>query len=159
MERQAEHRNVEERIRMSLENLVFALGEVAGADRSSLFLVDEERAEMRLAMAKPERGRRLDVQMPLGRGLAGLAWERKEPIRVDDAYACPRFNSEVDAISGYRTQSLLCLPVRGPEGRVSAVLQLLKPPGRSGFSADDEREIREHEPELAALVGAWGAIA
>jgi hypothetical protein len=41
MERRVETYAVEERIRSSLENLVFALGEMAGADRASLFVVDE----------------------------------------------------------------------------------------------------------------------
>lgn len=114
---------------------------------------------MRLALAKPEGGRPLSVQMPLGRGLAGLAWERGEPIRVDDAYASRHFNPDVDAMSGYRTQSLLCVPVHGRGGRVSAVLQLLKPPDHPAFSAEDEREIREHEPEISALLEACGSIA
>ncbi len=151
--------NIEERIRLSLENLVFALGEAAGADRSSLFVVDEARAELRLVLAKTECGRPLSVQMPLGRGLAGLAWERGEAIRVDDAYACAHFNPEVDAVSGYRTRSLLCLPVRGPAGRVAAVLELLNPKDRPAFSANDERGIREHELELSALIEACGSNA
>jgi GAF domain-containing protein len=153
------HAAIEKRIRTSLENLVFALGEATGADRSSLFVVDEERAELRLAMAKTECGRPLAVRVPLGRGVVGLAWERDEPIRVDDAYSNPRFNSEVDAVSGYRTQSLLCIPVHGPSGRVSAVLELLNPKDRSGFSAEDEREVSAYEPEIAALLGACRSVA
>jgi GAF domain-containing protein len=159
MELRIESREIQERIRVSLENLVFALGEASGADRSSLFVVDEERSELRLALAKAEPGQPLDVRMPLGRGVAGLAWERGEPIRVDDAYACQRFNREVDAKTGYRTQSLLCLPVHGPAGRVSAVLELLNPIDRPCFSAEDEREVREHERELSALLAACGSIA
>lgn len=150
--------DVRARIRESLENLVFALGETTGADRSSLFVVDEERAELHLALARTEGGRRLDVRMPLGRGVAGLAWECGEPIRVDDAYAFPRFNPEVDALSGYRTRSLLCIPVRGPEGRITAILELLNPIDRPGFTPDDEREVSEHEPELSALLEACGTL-
>lgn len=145
---------LEERIRASVENLVFALGEAAGADRASLFVVDEARDELRLEIAGAEHGRPLTVRMACGRGVAGLAWERGEPIRVDDAYACEHFDPAVDAISGYRTRSLLCLPVHGAAGRVSAVLELLNPVGRSGFTNEDERELREHERELAALLGA-----
>jgi adenylate cyclase len=156
---QTDCRSVEGRIRTSLENLVFALGELAGADRSSLFVVDEEHGELRLAVARAERGRPLRVRMPLGRGLAGLAWERGEPIRVDDAYACERFDPRVDAVSGYHTHSLLCVPVRGSAGRVSAVVELLNPVGRRGFSREDEQAIREQEPELRALLGACGALA
>jgi hypothetical protein len=159
METRIEGNGIEMRIRSSLENLVFALGDAAGADRSSLFVVDEERAELRLALAKVECGQPLAVRMPLGRGLAGLAWECGEPVRVDDAYACDRFNRDVDAASGYRTQSLLCLPVRGRSGRVAAVLELLNPIDRPAFSAEDEREIREHEHEISVLLEACGSMA
>jgi adenylate cyclase len=159
MERRVESHAVEERIRSSLENLVFALGEMAGADRASLFVVDEERAELRLALAKAERGRKLDVRMPLGRGVAGLAWERGEPIRVDDAESCRRFNPEVDAESGYCTRSLLCVPVRGSAGRISAVLELLNPIDRPRFTVENEREISAYESELSALLRACGPIA
>jgi len=158
MERWSEIHPVEERIHASLENLVFALGEVAGADRSSLFVVDEEHSQLWLAVAKTD-GQPLDVRMPLGRGVAGLAWKRGEPIRVDDAYAFPHFNREVDAISGYRTQSLLCVPIHGSGGRVSAVVELLNAIDRPGFSTQDEEEIRELEPELSALLGACGSNA
>lgn len=159
MDARIEAHGIENRIRSSLENLVFALGDAAGADRSSLFVVDEERAELRLALARTERGRPLGVRMPLGRGVVGLAWECGEPIRVDDAYACARFNRDVDAASGYRTQSLLCVPVHGRSGRVAAVLELLNPIDRPAFSADDEREIREHEQEISVLLEACGSMA
>ena len=117
---------IEKRIRTSLENLVFALGEVAGADRSSLVVVDGERDE----------------------------W-----IRMGAAQSRPRFNREVDAVSGIPTQSLLCIPVRGPSGRVSAVLELRKPIDRPGFSAEDQREVSAYAPELAALLGACRSLA
>ena len=158
MEPRIENHRLEQRIRASLENLVFALGEVAGADRSSLFVVDEERAELRLAIAKTD-GMPLEFCMPRGRGVAGLAWERGAPILVDDAYSFPHFNREIDAISGYRTRSLLCIPVRGSTGRVSAVVELLNAIDRPGFSEEDVEEIRELEPELSALLGACGSNA
>jgi GAF domain-containing protein len=146
----------DDRIRTCVENLVFALGDAAGADRASLFVVDEDRGLLRLAVAKTEHGRPLAVQLPLGQGVAGLAWELGEPVRVDDAYACARFHRDVDAVSGYRTRSLLCVPVHRA-GRVAAIVELLNPVGREVFTADDERALRAHAPELAALIGACDA--
>jgi adenylate cyclase len=150
--------DLRQRIRTSLENFVFALGELAGADRASLFVVDEARSELRLEMAQTE-GPPLELRMPVHCGVAGLAWERDEPIRVHDAYACPRFHAAVDARTGYRTRSILCVPVHGRGGRVAAVLELLNPIGRLGFSPDDEREVRAYEGELQALLGASGLLA
>jgi adenylate cyclase len=150
---------VRQRIHASLENLVFALGEAAGVERSSLFVVDEERAELRLAFARPENGRRLDVRMSLDQGVAGFAWAEGAPVRVDDAYSCPRFNPAIDAFSGYRTRSILCIPVRDASGRVGGLLELLNPVGRDGFTAEDEREAREHEREIGALLAACGGQA
>ena len=148
--------DVAARIHASLENLLQALGEAAGVDRSSLFVVDEARRELHLALTPSEAGRTLVVRMPLGRGVAGLAWETGASVRVDDAYACPRLNPEVDVRSGYRTRSLLCVPVRGAGGRVAGVVELLNALDRPGFTPDDERELRAHEAELSALLEAYG---
>jgi adenylate cyclase len=145
---------VRQRIQVSLENLVFALGEAAGAERSSLFVVDEDRAELRLAVARPERGRRLDVRMSLEQGVAGFAREKGTPVRVEDPYTHPRFNPAVDATSGYRTRSILCIPVRDGSGRVAGLLELLNPVGRDHFTSEDEREACEYGREIAALLGA-----
>ena len=146
------------RMHDSLENLVFSLGEVVGAERASLFVVDEGRSELRLEVAQTERGERLDVRMPIHHGVAGMACELGEPVRVHDAYACPRFNREVDAVSGYRTRSILCVPVRARGGRVAAVLQLLNPIGRLGFSPDDEHEACASEREIQTLLGARALV-
>jgi hypothetical protein len=113
---QAANPALRQRIQASLENLVFALGEAAGAERSSLFVVDADRAELRLAVARPEQTRRLD---------------------------------------GYPTRSVLCIPVRGASGRVAGLLELL---AADGFTPEAEREAREHECELGALLDACGAL-
>jgi adenylate cyclase len=142
----------------SLENLVFSLGEMVGAERASLFVVDDERAELRLEVARTEEGEPLDVRMPMHKGVAGLACETGDVIRVDDAYACSRFNREVDAASGYRTRSILCVPVHTRGGRVAAVLELLNPIGRRGFSPEDARAARASETELRTLLGACALV-
>ena len=46
-----------------------------------------------------------------GQGLAGAVAKTGEAICIDDAYADPRFNPEVDRRTGYRTRSLLCEPL------------------------------------------------
>src|SRR6185503_13362718 len=37
----------------------------------------------------------------------------------------PRFNPEVDKRTGYRTRTILCVPIRNKAGKILAALQLL----------------------------------
>ena len=55
------------------------------------------------------------IRIPLGDGrnvgLAGECARSRRIIRVDDAYADQRFNPEVDRRTGFRTRSILTLPL------------------------------------------------
>lgn len=56
----------------------------------------------------------------------------------------PRFDDEVDKITGYHTDSLLCLPVKNTFDEVIAVAQVVnKNPNKDGghFTFEDEKVI------------------
>lgn len=106
-----------------------------GADRSTLFLFDWDTMELRANFAEGVEGRALVV--PLRMGIVGTAILRREVTNVPNAYASPYFNPEVDSILGYRTESLLVVPLLGSDGRILGGLELLnKTTGR--FTDDDE---------------------
>ena len=44
-------------------------------------------------------------------------------MNVADVYAHPLFNPTVDKLTGFRTKSLLCCPIRDMSGKNVAVLQ------------------------------------
>jgi GAF domain-containing protein len=79
-----------------------------------------------------------DIRIPLGSGIAGAVALGGESIRIDDAYSDPRFNSEVDKRTGFRTRSILGLPVKNLEGEVFAVAQLLNRNDGQPFDENDE---------------------
>ena len=107
------------------------------ADRSSLFVVDEERAELWSKIAQGLEVR--EIRVPIGQGIVGRVAAAGERVNIPDAYADVRFNQEVDRSTGYRTRSILCAPVRDRSGRIVAVLQLLNRLDGAPFDADDER--------------------
>jgi len=125
-----------------LEQGLFAftrkLGQLLNADRSSLFVVEEQKHTLWLRVTEnlPDQA----VRIPMGSGIAGAVASSGTAIRVDDAYQDPRFNPVVDKQLGYRTRSILCLPVKNRAGRVFAVAQLLN--RRDGQPFDEEDEIR-----------------
>ena len=74
----------------------------------------------------------------MGSGIAGAVAQSGEAINIADAYTDPRFNQDVDRQSGFRTQSILSLPVKNQHGEVFAVAQLLNRKDGKPFDADDE---------------------
>jgi GAF domain-containing protein len=105
------------------------------AERSSLFLVEGNELVLKVAENLEEMG---EVRIPLGSGIAGAVAQGREAIRIDDAYSDPRFNREVDRQTGFRTRSILCLPVKNLNGEVFAVAQLLNRKDGQPFDQADE---------------------
>ncbi len=106
---------------------------VAEADRCTLFLVDRERGELWSKVAHGAEA----IRIPLGAGIAGAVAATGTPIRIEDAYADPRFEPAVDQATGYRTRSVLAVPMRNTRGEVVGVLQALNR-SDGAFTAEDE---------------------
>ena len=123
-----------------LERGLFAfthkLAGLLNAERASLFLVEGDELVLKVADNLDEMG---EIRIPLGSGIAGAAAASGETIRIEDAYADPRFNREVDRKTGFTTRSILSLPVKDQDGHVFAVAQLLNRKDGKPFSADDEQ--------------------
>lgn len=124
---------------MSIDELLPSVMErttrLMDADRSTLFVVDAERGELWskvLQGAKPE-----EIRLKIGDGIAGWAAERGQIVNLEDAYDDPRFDKTWDEKSGYRTRSLLCVPIFNKEGDVVAVAQCLNKQQRA-FDQEDE---------------------
>lgn len=48
-----------------------------------------------------------------------------ETINITDAYSDPRFSSSADKATGYRTNTILCMPIKGTDGSIIGVLQAI----------------------------------
>lgn len=125
--------------RSMLEQGLFAftrkLGSLLDAERASLFLVEGSFMVLKVADNLEELG---EIRFPVGTGIAGAVAQSGKPIRIDDAYTDARFNREVDRQTGFRTRSILCLPIKNREGQVFAVAQLLNRRDGQPFDARDE---------------------
>jgi len=117
-----------------------------GADRGTVFLVDHERREIwslvGIGLEQQE------IRIPADRGIAGWVASSGETVNLRDAYADSRFEPDVDRRLGYRTGALLCLPIRGKDGEIVGVLQLLNK--REGqFTTQDESFLRALSDHVA----------
>ena len=128
--------------------IIHEAAKVVDADRCTLFVLDRERNEL---WSKVAQGAAREIRVQLGHGIAGSVAETGEVINIQDAYADPRFNRQIDAATGYRTRTILAVPMRDAQGEVTGVLQALNK--KAGTFTDEDVEL------LLALGGqASGAI-
>ncbi len=135
----------------SLRVFTRRVGELLNAERASLFLVDRVQQQLVLRVAEDSPDGET-VRIPLTSGIAGAAAATGKVVRVADAYADPRFNPEVDRLTGFRTRSMLCLPLHDRDGNVFAVTQLLNRRDGEPFDDRDERRYAEFATSLAVLL-------
>jgi len=104
-----------------LAEVVEAGQSVLSADKGSLWLYDAARNDltMRVPEFKPA------PRLPAGEGLVGECLSSREIINVANAYSDPRFSKTVDNITGYKTRTVLNVPLLGWEMQPVGVLQLL----------------------------------
>lgn len=117
-----------------LDLIIDAVTRLAEADRSSLFLVDHERHELWTTVAQ----RTTAIRLPMGSGIAGTVARTGRPINIPSAYDDPRFNPENDRRSGFRTTSILCMPLVNYADKVVGVIQALNKRG-GPFTDYDEQ--------------------
>lgn len=126
--------------------IIYEASKVVEADRCSLFILDRERNEL---WSKVAQGSKSEIRLPVGSGIAGQVAATGTVINIPDAYSDERFNRSFDISSGYRTQTILCVPMRDANGEVTGVIQALNKRGGRIFDAEDE--------ELLLALGAQAA--
>ena len=120
--------------------------DVLEADSGSLWLYHEEDEVIRMHL--PDVSPMIEVRK--GEGIVGESLANNVVINVPDCYADDRFNPAVDKKTGYRTETLLSIPLVGFDQGLVGVLQLLNKRG-GAFSREDE--------QMAMALAAQSAVA
>ncbi len=117
-----------------LEQVVEVGREVLHADRGSIFLFDPIVDELYSTIATGSQ----QIRFSIAKGIAGQCARTREVINVPDCYSDARFNPEIDRATGYRTRSLIAMPLVGLDQELVGVLQMLNPT-KPSFDRADER--------------------
>ncbi len=121
-----------------LELIVASASRLVDADRSSLFLRDDDGS----LWTKVAEGSSDIIRLPPGWGIAGLVARTGKVVNIRDAYDDPRFDRQIDRKTGFRTRSILCVPLVDKEGAVVGVLEAMNKKGGEPFDGDDEERLR-----------------
>lgn len=104
-------------------------------ERSTLFMVDWQKGQLWSQYAEGLGSIKVAIELKMG--LAGTCFLSGQTINVADAYDHFMFNPFFDEKTGFRTRSVLCVPIRHARKEPIGVLQLLN--RKQGFfSKQDE---------------------
>ena len=132
-----------------LARIVEVTSRMVNADRCTLLLHDAKTGELWSLVAEGLGARQ--IRFPSTAGLAGHVFTTGTTLAIADAYDDPRFNPSVDVATGYRTRSMLAMPIASRDGRRLGVLQVL--------NSRDGRPFSENAAERLAAFAAQAAIA
>ncbi len=119
-----------------LQTITVQVTNLLDADRATLYVVDEKERKLRSHVTVG--GRVEEIVLELGEGIAGWTARTGKGVNLKDVYRDQRFNAHVDKLTGYRTRSMLCQPMRTPRGRIVGVAQVMNKRGDGYFTVEDE---------------------
>lgn len=111
---------------IDLDTLLFKIMDevckILNADRCTVFLYDEENSQL---WSKVAIGLNEEIRFPADKGIAGHTFTSGETVNIRDAYKDGRFNPEVDKKTGYKTKSMLTMPLCNRRNTTIGVFQVL----------------------------------
>jgi phosphoserine phosphatase RsbU/P len=96
---------------------------ITGSAAGSLLLVEDSKLVFKIV-----RGEKATIlpgsSIEIGKGLTGWAAAEGLPLRINDVSKDDRFNPGCDSLSGFQTNSLMCIPLK-VQNKVIGVLTVL----------------------------------
>ncbi len=122
------------------------------AERGTFYIVDQEKGELWSKIA--QNAEITEIRLKIGVGIAGHVAKTGEVINIPDAYKDERFNPAIDKKTGYKTRSILCMPIfeatndQSRDRAIIGVLQILNK--KDGvFEKEDEEMLASMASQIA----------
>jgi len=121
-----------------LENVMTISKQVMNADASSLMLIDEKTSELVYQVALGSVGEKLkqEFRLKMGQGIAGTVAQEGQPLLIADVYTHPKFFRGHDEATGYRTRSMIAVPLKVRD-RITGIAQVINRLDGEVFDEDD----------------------
>ena len=107
------------------------------ADRCTVWVVSKDKKNL---WTKVGHGVE-HIHIPIDSGIVGEAVTNNQRLIIDDAYNDPRFNATVDKLTGYKTKTLLVIPMHNTEGEIIGAFQVVNKLDGKLFTQEDMRYI------------------
>lgn len=124
-------------LRKVLDIIMEKISELFKPKNWSLLLIDQATSQLYFEIAVGEGAEKLlDVRLKIGEGIAGWVAQHGEPLLISDAYSDPRFNANADSKTQFKTQSIICVPLKS-KGKIMGVIELINQLEGRSFQLED----------------------
>ncbi|MBM3236617.1 GAF domain-containing protein [Candidatus Poribacteria bacterium] len=111
---------------------------VMKSEASSLMILDKDTGDLIISIPTgPVSAELSGLRIPPGKGISGWVAKHEIPVAVPDVSADPRFYGDVDKASGFKTRSIICVPMKNPNGEIIGVLQAINKLDGTPFTNED----------------------
>lgn len=123
-------------IKPLLSMIMEAAKVIMEAEASSLMTLDPETEELIITVSTGAGSEEAPgFRIPKGEGVSGWVVENKKPLVLQDAQKDSRFYGDV--AEGFKTKSLICVPLKSSKGEVMGVLEAINKKDGSAFKESD----------------------
>ena len=119
------------------------------ADRCSVFLLDKDTDEIWSKVALGLDSTK-EIRFSVNNGLAGYSVKTGKTLNINDVYNDTRFNPQIDSQTGYKTKTVLCMPIINNTNEIIGVFQVINK--LTG-------EFTERDEELLRAIGGSASVA
>ncbi|MHB8173667.1 MAG: GAF domain-containing protein, partial [Nitrospirota bacterium] len=119
-----------------LDTIANSATKLLNAEASSILLYDDTGALKFVHLSGRDSGALKGRQVKMGEGLTGWVAKEGTPVLLNDVSADPRFSGRYDHETGFKTRSMICVPLT-LEGRNIGILEVLNKKDGEQFSEQD----------------------
>lgn len=120
-----------------LDHILHVISKIMNTETASLMLFEEPEKDLVFKIVLDRQGKKLiNKKLKIGEGIAGMVAKTKKSMTINDVSACPYFDKSFDELSGFKTKSILGVPLIF-QGKLVGVIEAVNKRGGKKFDDYD----------------------
>lgn len=120
-----------------LEALASMGRDIVFADRCTIWMLNKKKEKLWTQIADGMR----KITMDVNTGIVGAAVQSGESEIINDVYENPRFNSQIDVETGYKTKTMMVIPMKNRNKEVVGAIQVINKKDGMVFTEEDMKHL------------------
>ncbi|MCX7910418.1 MAG: HD domain-containing protein [Endomicrobia bacterium] len=137
-------------IKSLFEFAAHKISELLNAERTTIFLLNKQTQSLWTFVAEGLEIK--ELSLPISIGIAGYVARTGETVNIKEAYKDERFSPIVDQKTGFRTKTILCVPIKDRQDNIIGVIEVLNKKHKKVFTLADEELLKVFCSELGSII-------